>query len=48
MGLVNQVTMLTVILTGGYALIREREHGTIEHLLVMPLTSLDIALAKIV
>lgn len=46
MGLVNQVTMLTVILTGA-ALIREREHGTIEHLLVMPLTSLDIALAKI-
>ncbi|MEZ6077130.1 MAG: ABC transporter permease [Pirellulaceae bacterium] len=28
-------------------MIREREHGTIEHLLVMPLTSLDIALAKI-
>lgn len=46
MALVNQVTMLTVILTGA-ALIREREHGTIEHLLVMPLTSLDIALAKI-
>ena len=46
MALINQVTMLTVILTGA-ALIREREHGTIEHLLVMPLTALDIALAKI-
>lgn len=44
--LVNQVTMLTIILTGA-ALIREREHGTIEHLLVMPLTALDIALAKV-
>jgi ABC-2 type transport system permease protein len=44
--LTNQVTMLTIILTGA-ALIREREHGTIEHLLVMPLTALDIALAKV-
>ena len=44
--LVNNITMLTVILTGA-ALIREREHGTIEHLLAMPLSPLDIALAKI-
>jgi ABC-2 type transport system permease protein len=44
--IINQVTMLTTILTGA-ALIREREHGTIEHLLVMPLTSLEIALAKV-
>lgn len=44
--LINQVTMLTIILTGA-ALIREKEHGTIEHLLVMPLTSLEIALAKV-
>jgi ABC-2 type transport system permease protein len=29
--------MLSIILTGA-ALIREREHGTIEHLLVMPVT----------
>jgi ABC-2 type transport system permease protein len=43
---INQVTMLTTILTGA-ALIREREHGTIEHLLVMPLTALEIALAKV-
>jgi ABC-2 type transport system permease protein len=35
-----------VILTGA-ALIREREHGTLEHLMVMPLTALEIALAKV-
>ncbi|MGB1263591.1 MAG: ABC transporter permease [Cognaticolwellia sp.] len=46
-GLLNQLSMLTIILTGA-ALIREREHGTIEHLLVMPLTAIEIALAKIV
>jgi ABC-2 type transport system permease protein len=44
--IINQVTTLTVILTGA-ALIREREHGTIEHMLVMPLTSFEIALAKV-
>ena len=38
--------MLSIILTGA-ALIREREHGTIEHLLVMPVTPLEIMLAKI-
>ena len=45
-GLINQITMLTIILTGA-ALIREREHGTIEHLLVMPLSAMEIALAKV-
>jgi ABC-2 type transport system permease protein len=44
--LVNQITMLAVILTGA-ALIREREHGTLEHLLVMPLQPIDIMAAKI-
>ena len=44
--IINQVTTLTIILTGA-ALIREREHGTIEHMLVMPLTSFEIALAKV-
>jgi ABC-2 type transport system permease protein len=44
--IINQVTTLTVILTGA-ALIRERERGTIEHLLVMPLTSFEIAIAKV-
>lgn len=43
---INHITMMTIILTGA-ALIREREHGTIEHLLAMPLTPFDIAMAKI-
>ncbi len=43
---INNVTMLSLILTGA-ALIREREHGTIEHLLVMPVTPTEIMLAKI-
>ena len=45
-GLVDQVSTLTIVLTGA-ALLREREHGTIEHLLVMPLTSFEIAMAKV-
>jgi ABC-2 type transport system permease protein len=44
--IINQITMLTMILTGA-AVIREREHGTLEHLLVMPLTAFEIALAKV-
>ena len=44
--LVNNVTMLAIILTGA-ALIRERESGTLEHLLVMPVTPLEIMLSKI-
>ncbi|MDR5901013.1 ABC transporter permease [Halomonas icarae] len=43
---IDQITMLSIILTGA-ALIREREHGTIEHLLVMPITPLEIMLAKV-
>lgn len=43
---INQITMLSIILTGA-AVIREREHGTLEHLLVMPLTPLEIMLAKV-
>ena len=46
MQVINNVTMLSVILAGA-ALIREREHGTIEHLLVMPVTPVEIMLAKI-
>jgi ABC-2 type transport system permease protein len=46
MQIVNMVTLLGIVLTGA-ALIREREHGTIEHLLVMPLTSAEIMLAKV-
>ena len=44
--LIGQIMWLTTILTGA-AMIREREHGTIEHLLAMPLTPFDIAVAKI-
>jgi ABC-2 type transport system permease protein len=44
--LADQLSLLTIILTGA-ALLREREHGTIEHLLVMPLTAFEIALAKV-
>ena len=44
--IINNITMLSVILTGA-ALIREREHGTLEHLLVMPLTPSQIMLSKI-
>lgn len=46
MQMVNNITMLAMILTGA-ALIREREHGTIEHLLVMPVSSSDIMIAKV-
>jgi ABC-2 type transport system permease protein len=46
MQVVSQVTLLSILLTGA-ALIREREHGTIEHLLVMPLVSGEIMLAKV-
>ncbi|WP_018410671.1 ABC transporter permease [Methyloversatilis thermotolerans] len=46
MEIINNITMLSVILTGA-ALIREREHGTLEHLLVMPLGAAEIMLAKV-
>jgi ABC-2 type transport system permease protein len=44
--LLDNLSMLTILLTGA-ALIRERERGTIEHLMVMPVSSFDIAMAKI-
>jgi len=43
---INNITILAIILTGA-AVIREREHGTLEHLLAMPLRPFDIMLAKI-
>ena len=46
MALTNNITMMAILLTGA-ALIREREHGTIEHLLVMPLRPIEIMLAKV-
>ncbi|HRD35754.1 MAG TPA: ABC transporter permease [Rhodocyclaceae bacterium] len=44
--IINNVAMLSIILVGA-ALIREREHGTIEHLLVMPVTPGEIMISKI-
>ena len=44
--LINHVTMVSILLCGA-ALIREREHGTIEHLLAMPITPTEIMLAKV-
>jgi len=46
MGIINSVTMLAIILAGA-AVVREREHGTMDHLLVMPVTPFEIALAKV-
>jgi ABC-2 type transport system permease protein len=46
MGIINSITMLAIILAGA-AIIREREHGTMDHLLVMPLTPFEIAMAKV-
>lgn len=46
MGIINNVTMLAIILAGA-AVVRERERGTMDHLLVMPLTPFEIALAKV-
>ncbi|HXP77220.1 MAG TPA: ABC transporter permease [Stellaceae bacterium] len=46
MGIINSVTMLAIILSGA-AIIREREHGTMDHLLVMPLTPFEIAMSKV-
>ena len=46
MQIINNLTMITVILTGA-ALIREREQGTVEHLLVMPVVAPEIMISKI-
>jgi len=46
MEVISSVTMLSIILTGA-ALIREREHGTVEHLLAMPISPTEIMLGKL-
>lgn len=46
MGIINSVTMLAIVLAGA-ALVRERERGTMDHLLVMPVSPMEIALSKI-
>ena len=44
--LITAITLLSIVLTGA-ALIREREYGTVEHLLVMPVTALEIMTSKV-
>jgi len=46
MKVIDSVTMLSIILAGA-ALIREREHGTVEHLLAMPVTPFEIVASKV-
>jgi ABC-2 type transport system permease protein len=46
MEIINNITMLSIVLAGA-ALVREREHGTLEHLMVMPLSATQILLGKI-
>ncbi len=46
MEIISSITMLSIVLTGA-ALIREREHGTVEHLLVMPVTPFEIMAGKV-
>lgn len=46
MQVINQVTTLALVLTGA-ALIREREHGTLEHVLVMPVTPFELMTSKV-
>ncbi|HVM98845.1 MAG TPA: ABC transporter permease [Caulobacteraceae bacterium] len=43
---INNITVLAIFLTGA-AVLREREHGNIEHLLVMPLQPFELMFAKI-
>lgn len=44
--LLDTTTMLAILLAGA-AIVREREHGTLEHLLVMPVRASEIMVAKI-
>jgi ABC-type Na+ efflux pump permease subunit len=46
MGIINSVTMLAIVLAGA-AVVREREHGTMDHLLAMPVSPFEIVMSKI-
>lgn len=46
MAIINYISMLSIMLAGA-ALIREREHGTLEHLMVLPINATEIMLAKV-
>src|SRR5215831_18900735 len=40
------VSVMAIVIAGA-AIVREREHGTMDHLLVMPLTPFEIAMSKV-
>ncbi|QKJ26826.1 multidrug resistance ABC transporter, permease protein [Aliarcobacter cibarius] len=44
--IINNIVMISILLSAA-SLVREREHGTIEHLMVMPLKSFEIMFSKI-
>ncbi len=44
--IINNISILAIFLAGA-AVLREREHGTIEHLLVMPLHPYELMVSKI-
>jgi len=44
--LLSNLSIIAIVLTGA-ALLREKEHGTIEHLLVAPLNAFQIAMGKV-
>lgn len=46
MAIINYISLLSIMLAGA-ALIREREHGTLEHLMVLPISATEIMLAKV-
>lgn len=46
MELITMITLISIILSGA-ALIREREHGTVEHLMVMPVKPFEIMASKV-
>jgi ABC-2 type transport system permease protein len=46
MGIINSISMLAIVLAGA-AIVREREHGTMDHLLAMPVTPFEIAMSKV-
>jgi ABC-2 type transport system permease protein len=47
MQIVSNAALLAMLLVGA-AIIREKERGTIEHLLVMPVRAFEIALSKVI
>lgn len=46
MGIIMWVTILGMIMAGA-AIVREREHGTMDHLLAMPVSPFEIAASKV-